>query len=81
MSEIIVYSTKWCPACIVVKKYLKSKDIDFKSIDVGEDEAARKEMLSLTGRLEVPVTRNGSILYHGFNTRKLDKLARGEEID
>ncbi len=35
---IIVYSTKSCGKCMVVKKILESKKIEFKNVYVGEAE-------------------------------------------
>ena len=81
MTEIIVYTTKYCPYCSIVKDYLTKSKVKFKSIDVGENQVAAEEMKALTGQWSVPVTRNGDIFLVGFNKQKLDKLVKGEEID
>lgn len=53
--EIRVYSTKACPHCVSLKAFLDKHDISYKSIDVGDDINAAKEMIDLTGQRSVPV--------------------------
>ena len=38
--NIKVYGADWCSDCINVKNFLKSKDIEFKYIDITDDEQA-----------------------------------------
>ena len=73
MTKIKVYSTKSCPYCIMVKDYLSEKKIDFEYIDVGEDQAAAKEMVEKSGQMGVPVLDiNGEIIV-GFNKNAIEK--------
>ena len=67
MNNIIVYSTKTCPYCVVAKEYLKSKKIDFEDVDVGTDMTRAMEMVKKSGQQGVPVLDvNGQIII-GFN--------------
>lgn len=72
MNNIIVYSTKTCPYCIMVKEYLKLKQIEFKEIDVSENVDGAMEMIKKSGQQGVPVLDvNGKIIV-GFNKVEID---------
>ena len=52
-----VYTTSTCPYCAKVKRYLKSKDVEFEELDIEKDPAARETCKKLTGMdWAVPVT-------------------------
>lgn len=72
--KVIVYSTPTCGHCVSVKKYLKDKGIDYKDINVAEDEQARSEMIEKTGRMAVPVVLVDEHVVVGFDKTKLDQL-------
>ena len=40
MKTIEYYGADWCPDCQIAKNYLKSKNIEFKEIDISQDENA-----------------------------------------
>jgi len=66
-----VYSTKICPYCIMAKDFLKQNNVKFKEVDVGNDEAAAKEMVEKSGQMAVPVLEiNGKIII-GFDRPKI----------
>tara|TARA_Y100000310_G_C20037483_1_gene514638 strand:- start:115 stop:351 length:237 start_codon:yes stop_codon:yes gene_type:complete len=56
MTKVKVYSTPTCPWCHKVKAWLKENKIEFKDINVADDEAAQKEMVEKSGQMGVPVT-------------------------
>lgn len=76
--KITVYSTATCPHCMHAKDFLKSEGIDFKSIDVGEDDTAREEMVAKSGQMGVPVIKiekdGEEHFVVGFNKAKLQSL-------
>jgi len=75
MSKIIVYSTKMCPYCNMLKDFLKQKNIEFEAVDVGEDRERAEEMIRKSGQMGVPqIEINGKIIV-GFN-----KLAIENEL-
>ena len=52
-----VYTIKSCPYCAKVKKFLRSKNVEFEEFDIEEDPAAREACKKLTGMdYAVPVT-------------------------
>ncbi|MEM4663245.1 MAG: glutaredoxin domain-containing protein [Candidatus Diapherotrites archaeon] len=66
-NNVIVYSTPTCPYCILAKKFLKDKGIDFKEYDVASNREKAKEMYEKSGQLGVPVLDiNGTIIV-GFD--------------
>ena len=50
---IKVYSTESCPWCVKAKQYLKSKNIEYIEVNVGEDMEGREEMIKLSGQINL----------------------------
>lgn len=70
-----VYSINECPWCDKVKKYLKSKHVDFEEHNIEENEAARDACYELTGDTIVPITTVDDKNYVvSFDKAKLDAL-------
>ena len=70
-----VYSFEGCPWCDKVKKYLKSKNIEFETRDVVMDDTARDECEQISGDTAVAVTTiDGKNFVLGFDKAKLDEL-------
>jgi len=75
--KVKVYSTKTCPWCTKVKDFLKSKNVKFENIDVGEDRKAAEEMVEKSGQMGVPVTDiNGKIIV-GYDKEAIEKALAG----
>ena len=70
-----VYSFETCPWCDKVKKYLKSKNVEYEVRDIELDEEAAKECLQISGDTAVPVTTvDGKNFVLGFDKAKLDAM-------
>ena len=70
---ITLYSTSSCPWCHKARDFLKSKNIKFKDINVGENQKAAKEMVKKSGQQGVPVIDiNGAIIV-GFDEPAIKK--------
>jgi glutaredoxin 3 len=54
MSDVVVYSTRFCPYCIRAKMLLESKEVTFIEIDLGQQPDKRSEMEHLSRRTSVP---------------------------
>jgi len=81
MKKIKIYSTPSCPYCHLAKEFLKENKVDFKDINVLEDQAAAEEMTQKTGQFGVPVIiitdedgTNEKIMI-GFDRGELSKAA------
>ncbi len=72
--RVLVFSTPTCTYCNALKKYLKSKNVRFKDIDVSKDAVAARDMVKRSHQQGVPVVDiNGKIIV-GFNRQKIDQL-------
>jgi glutaredoxin 3 len=72
MANVTVYSTPTCPWCKKVKEWLTENKVDFKDVNVAEDEKARDEMIEKSGQMGVPVILiEGKEPIIGFNEAKL----------
>ena len=71
-----VYTVEGCPYCDKVKRYLKSKSVEFETFDIEKDPAAREACKKLTGiDWAVPVTTiDGENYVIDFDKQKLDEL-------
>ena len=54
MSRIRMYSTRFCPFCMMARELLKRKGVDYEEIPVDGDQEKRAEMERITGRYTVP---------------------------
>jgi glutaredoxin-like YruB-family protein len=76
MNNVIVYSTKSCPYCVMAKEYLKSKNIEFEDVDVGSNMERAMEMIQKSGQQGVPVLDvNGQVII-GFNKPAIDQALK-----
>lgn len=69
-----VFTTKTCPYCVTLKEFLKQHNIEFKEIDVGEDEKGREEMIEKSGQMYVPVVEIDGQIVVGFNKERISEL-------
>ena len=71
-----IYTTNHCPYCVTVKEFFKKNGVDYKEINVEEDEAAAEEMIEKSGQMGVPVIEvNGEIII-GFNRNAIEKALK-----
>ena len=55
MSQITVYTTRFCPYCVSAKELLRKKGVAFDEIDVSGDPGGRRKMTErANGRTTVP---------------------------
>jgi len=74
--EVTVYSTPFCPYCVMVKNFLKQNGVDFEEIDVTEDAAKAAEMVRKSGQSGVPVTEIDGQIVVGYDLKKLRALLK-----
>jgi len=89
MSQIEIYTTRYCPYCHAAKRLLSSKGVEFTEIDVSGDPKGRSDMVArANGRMTVPQIFIGAThvggcddLYALEDAGKLDPLlARGDTV-
>ena len=54
MSQVVVYSSDYCPYCMRAKQLLQSKKVAFDEIKVDGKPQVRTEMAQKAGRTSVP---------------------------
>jgi glutaredoxin 3 len=79
-TEILLYSTAWCPYCVRAKSLLDRKGLAFREIRVDENPAERDVMLARSGgRRTVPQIFIGDRHVGGFD--ELYALDKSGELD
>ncbi len=79
MTRIVMYSTGFCPYCIMAEKLLRSKGVEeIEKIRVDLEPARRIEMLEKTGRRTVPQIYIGKTHVGGYDD--LAMLNRNDEL-
>ena len=58
---IKIYSTTWCPSCVLAKRLFDSKNIEYEEINIEELSISRKKLFEITGGNTVPqIVINGT---------------------
>ena len=86
MSEVIIYSSAFCPYCSWAKKMLDAKQVEYSEIRIDQVEGAQQEMLARSdGQMTVPQIFIGDFHVGGYTDMvaldqqgKLDPLLAGE---
>jgi glutaredoxin 3 len=79
MVPVRVYSTAYCPYCVMAKRLLDSKGVAYEEIRVDQDLQRRDEMMQLSGRRTVPQVFVGQTHVGGFDD--LSALDRAGGLD
>ena len=68
MSNVVMYTTGYCPYCVMAERLLKSKGIDvIKKIEIDANPEERARMMEITGRRTVPQIFIGSTHVGGYD--------------
>ena len=79
MSEVIVYSSDYCPYCMRAKQLLERKGVRFTEINVDGQPQVRAEMARKAGRTSVPQIWIGATHVGGCDD--LHALERAGKLD
>ena len=79
MSDVYLYTTRFCPFCIQAKRLLSSKGVRYREIPVDGDPELRVEMMNLSGRRTVPQIWIGE--QHIGGCDELYALERSGQLD
>jgi len=71
-ATVTIYSAPWCAFCHMAKNYFKSKGVEFKDIDVEQDQKAAHEVFTKTGQAGIPVIEIGEATIIGFDRPRID---------
>lgn len=77
MAEVLVYTTPVCPYCVMAKRLLTKKGVDYKEVDVASDGDKRRWLAETTGQKTVPQIFIDGKPYGGFtDLAALDKAGK-----
>ncbi len=79
MSEVVMYSTPWCPYCIRARHLLSSKGVQFQDINVAGNHELRADMAQRAGARTVPQIWIGDTHVGGCD--ELHALERQGKLD
>lgn len=74
MANVIIYSTPYCVYCKMAKDFFKKHQVAYQEKDVLADEAARRDMITKSGQMGVPVIEIDGKIIIGFDQGKLKEL-------
>lgn len=74
--SVTVYSTPSCPYCVMVKDFLKKKQVPFTDYDVSRDRAKAEEMVRKSGQMGVPVIDVGGKVFVGYRPAEIEAALR-----
>ena len=75
-AEVIMYSTRFCPYCMMARRLLKKKGVEYQEISVGGDRDLWVEMEQRSGRNTVP-----QIFINNESVGGYDDIARLDQSD
>jgi glutaredoxin-like YruB-family protein len=73
MPKVCLYTTPVCPYCTALKNFLKEHNIEFKEVDVSEDEKTKEKIIQKTGQTGVPVIKIDDEFIAGFEKEKISQ--------
>ena len=79
MSNVVIYTTRWCPFCIRAKALLQQKGVQYDEIPVDGDPVARQQMAERAGATSVPQIWINEQHVGGYD--QLSGLERSGELD
>ena len=79
MPEILIYTSNFCPYCIMAKRLLDKKGVSYTEINVEAQTGLREEMMRKTNRRTVPQIYIGDLHVGGFD--ELYALEQQNKLD
>ena len=76
---VTVYTTPWCPECIVELKYLDQKGVLYTNVTVPDRQQDRDQVLRVSGQRTVPVVDIDGKIIVGFSRREIDAALESRE--
>jgi mycoredoxin len=74
MEIVTMYSTGWCPDCVRAKRFLKERGVEFREVNIEEDDDAEEIVMRVNhGRRKVPTLKVGERYFacSPFNAQRL----------
>ncbi|GIN19381.1 NrdH-redoxin [Siminovitchia fordii] len=68
---VTVYTTTRCPYCVMLKNFLKEKEIAFHEVNVESNPEKMKQLIKTTGQMGVPQTEINGQWIIGFDPNSI----------
>lgn len=78
-ASVVVYTTTWCPYCVLAKRLLDKKRVDYREIDVQGRSDLRQWLAQVSRQRTVPQIFINGVSIGGFE--ELAALERRGELD
>lgn len=79
MAHVAIYTTPSCPYCVMAKRLMRDKGVEYQEIDVANDSEKRRWLVEATGQRTVPQVFIDGKPYGGFTD--VAALDRKGELD
>ncbi len=80
MPKVVIYSTPYCPYCLMAKRLLSKKGVAYEDIDVSGNWELRDKLVEMSGgRMTVPQIWIGETHVGGYD--ELSALERAGKLD
>ncbi len=80
MPKVVIYSTPYCPYCLMAKRLLSKKGVAYEDIDVSGNWELRDKLVEMSGgRMTVPQIWIGETHVGGYDD--LSALERAGKLD
>ena len=76
---VVVYTKGWCPYCVMAKRLLAAKGVEFTEFDVESDPTLMQKVMEDSGQRTVPQIWVGETHVGGFD--QLSGLERAGKLD
>ncbi len=74
MRNVTIYSTPTCHFCHMAKDFFKANNVAYTEKNAAADPTARKEAITKSGQMGVPVIDIDGTIVVGFDEAKLKKI-------
>ena len=75
--KVRLFIKPWCGWCDEAREWLDTRGINYETLDVMADAAARKEMFELSGQTLAPVLEVDGEVLADFDTEQLEEFWSG----
>jgi glutaredoxin 3 len=81
LSNVVIYTTTYCPYCRAAKAFLDGKGVKYKEIDVTKDPAKKRGVMEEIGWKTVPIILINEKLIGGYDQlRGLEREGKLDEV-
>lgn len=77
---VTVYGAEWCPPCHTTKAYLKSRNVEYKYVNIDEEREQGQAIAAKTGWTAIPIIQIADEYILGFDRQKIDGALQANKL-